>query len=254
MCNVKRTKKTTGVTLTELLVVLAIIGLLATIAVPVYINRSEQAKVRIARQECQEIAKAEDICAMTHGFYVPIQMLDDVPISNEADADSIDKEPDSIYLIDSGIPATTQVNQQPQLGDRGTNTKVANLYYYWQGPFLNPTRVWYDPTRFDSAWDPDMSTTDRRQDYPIDPWGQPYRLYSDIGIIGTGATGSNYASTSFSDGRLTTVDDRFDRFAVVSFGPDGLRDTDPGRNVAAPSDDIVYYFGTVATETAYRLW
>ncbi len=243
-----------GVTLTELLVVLAIIGLLATIAVPVYVNRSEQAKIKIAQQECRNIARAQDACGIMHGFYVPIQVLDDVPETVESNADSIDQEPGGLYLIDTGINVQTQQNAQPQFNDYATNPKVADLRYYWQGPFLNPTRVWFDPNNYDNAWDPAMSSSDRRRDYPIDPWGVPYRMYSPIGICGTNATSENYNTDGFSDANLTSNDDRFDRFAIVSFGPDGLRDTDARRSATAPEDDLVIYFGTVVSETAYRFW
>jgi len=244
-------RKKSGVTLTELLVVLAIIGLLATIAVPVYVNRAEQAKRKVAQQEVKAIAEAEDLCAITHGFYVPIQVLDDNPDIGDTNADSIDNEDPGLYVIDVGVNTDVQQNSQPQLNDGDTNQKIANLVAYWQGPFLNPTRVWYDVSRYDNAWDETMSTTDRRRDFPLDPWGQPYRMYSDLGVVGTNALGDNYNLDSFSDGRLTDNDDRFDRFTIVSFGPDGLRDTDPARSVTNPEDDIVHYFGAVVSETAY---
>ena len=68
-----------GVTLTELLVVLVIVALMATLAVPVAINRAQQSKVTAARADAKMLAEAEEICAMIHGFYVPLQVLDDVP-------------------------------------------------------------------------------------------------------------------------------------------------------------------------------
>src|SRR3990170_2792993 len=71
-----------GVTLTELLVVLLIISLLSTIAIPVYVTRAENAKVNTARQETREIAQAEEQCAIIHGFYVPLQILDDLITDN----------------------------------------------------------------------------------------------------------------------------------------------------------------------------
>ena len=244
-------RKKTGVTLTELLVVLAIIGLLATIAVPVYVNRAEQAKVKIAWEETNAIGQAEEAIAVVHGFYVPIQLLDDVPETSDSNADSIDNEPGSIYLIDAGVNAGVQQGSQWQITNTDENRKVANLRYFWQGPFLNPSRVYYDPDTFDSPWDPSMSSTDRRRDYPLDPWGQPYRMYSELGIVGTNALGDNYNTDGFSNGNLTSTDDRFDRFAIVSWGPDGIRDTDPIKSPTTRDDDIVHYFGAVIAETTY---
>lgn len=247
-------RKNAGVTLTELLVVLAIIGLLATIAVPVYVNRAEQAKLRVAQEECRSIAQAEEACALAHGFYVPIQLLDDVPETDETDADSINNESDQIYVIDAGISVDAQEASQPQLGDTDSNQKINNMINFWQGPFLNPTRVWYDASRYQNPWDPSMSNVDIRRDFPTDPWNVPYRMYSPIGIVGTNALAENFNTDAFSDGNLTPNDDRFDRFAIVSFGPDGISDTDSRKSATAPDDDIVYYFGTVVSETAYRLW
>ena len=241
-----------GVTLTELLVVLAIVGLLATVAVPVYVNRAEQAKIKVAQEECRAIAQAQEACAILHGFYVPIQLLDDVPETRDtSNADSINNEPGSIYLIDVGLDAYTQRTSQPQLNNVDENPKVASIRYFWQGPFLNPSRVWFDPSRYDNAHDERMNSTDRRRDYPIDPWGNPYRMYSPIGVVGSGALGTSYNQDSFSDGNLTSNDNRFDRYAIVSWGPDGMYDTDPGRSSASRRDDIVHYFGTVINESSY---
>jgi hypothetical protein len=157
-----------------------------------------------------------------------------------------------MYLIDTGISVETQRTSQPQIGDSTDNQKVANMLNFWQGPFLNPTRVWFDPDRYESSWDPTMNSTDRRHDYPVDPWGIPYRMYSAIGIVGTNATSSsNYNSDGFSDGNLTQNEDRFDRFAIVSFGPDGISDEDALKSATAPLDDIVRYFGAVVGETVY---
>lgn len=249
--NIKKSRENQGVTLTELLVVLAIIGLLATIAVPVYVNRSEQAKIKIAHQECKTIAQAEEICAITHGFYVPIQVLDDVPDTTESDADSITNEDSRIYLIDAGISAELQLGRQLQLGDTH-DQRVKDLINYWQGPFLNPSRVYYDTDVYSSPWDETMTPTDRRRDYPLDPWGRPYRMYSSVGIVGTGALGDNYDSDTFSNGHLTENDDRFDRYAIVSFGPNGQSDSYVGATQL--KDDIVYFFGGVISETQYSLF
>ena len=97
-----------------------------------------------------------------------------------------------------------------------------------------------------------MNPTDRRRDFPLDPWGRPYRMYSSIGIVGTGALGDNYNSDTFSNGHLTENDDRFDRYAIVSFGPNGKSDTYIGATEL--KDDIVYYFGGAISETRYSIF
>src|SRR5262245_24954443 len=82
-----------GVTLTELLVVLVIISILSTIAVPVYINHAERGRIATAQSEVKTIAEAEDACGSFHSFYVPLQVLDDISgqagnggLSSNADA------------------------------------------------------------------------------------------------------------------------------------------------------------------------
>ncbi len=245
-----------GVTLTELLVVLAIIGLLVTIAVPVYVQRSEEARVRTAQQEVREIAKAEGMVATIHGFYVPIQVLDDIAVdlaSRTTRTDDLQNETDTLYLIDPFVNVRDQIAgnpPQPLLQDRDTNPRVHKLYYFWQGPFLNPTRVYIgDET---SAEPQQLSEDLIRRDHPLDPWGQPYRMYSPAGIVGSSAGATNrdsFNTGSFSNGRLTTSDDRFDRFAIVSFGRDNQSD-----GVAYTGDDIFYYFGIVATESMFRIF
>lgn len=248
-------KPTKGVTLIELLVVLAIIGLLATIAIPVYVNRIEQAKIRVAQQEISEIAKAQDIVGISHGYYVPLQMLDDLPANrstSDPKDDSLDNEND-LYLIDLSRSLQDQLSgNQDRLNDFTSVTKVANLYNYWQGPFLNPQRVY---TGDAANNDPNqISNTNIRLDYPLDPWNTPYRLYSPLGIVGTNAnqntfvSGGVLANFSFSDGRLTTSDDRFDRYAIVSFGPD--READASGDL--DPDDMIYTFGFQYTESTFR--
>ena len=95
-----------------------------------------------------------------------------------------------------------------------------------------------------------MTSTQVMNDHPLDPWGQPYRFYSPIGLIGSNAstsTPSSWNTNSFSDGRLTSSDDRFDRYAIVSFGPDGEADSSSNAD-----DDIIYYFGVVVSETTFN--
>lgn len=262
----------TGVTLTELLVVLVIISILSTIAVPVYINKAENARRATAEAECKAIADAEETCAAHHGFYVPLQVLNDMPAGTGVDdnANAIDKEGTTVFVVDPSKPAT-KLDQGPTAGSAQPNLinvptgssvevvaagglfdqRVINMIRTWQGPFLNTQRI-----AFANAGE-----TYRRYDFPMDPWGQPYRFYAPypFGLIGTDASNSDYRTnfTNFSDGLVTTVEGterRFDRFAVVSWGSNGVpnktSDIVAGYSQA---DDIIYLFGrTLAVETNYN--
>lgn len=267
-----------GLTLTELLAVLVIMGLLTTIAVPVYVNRQEEARISVARQETKKIAEAEETVAALHGFYVPFQLLDDLPFADSGSLnfnqqERINGNPDAnrIHLIDPFVRAFDQFNNnnQPLLIDGGLlgnpnptnlNARVRNMVQKWNGPYIQFHRFWYNqetdasgnPIRYDGPADPDyMTNDDLFRDFPLDPWGNPYRFYSAVGVVGNGRDEDqfdfNTPDGDFSNGRITTNDpDRFDRWAVVSYGRDGIRDTDANGPLSnnLPGNDISYQFGS----------
>lgn len=251
-----------AVTLTELLVVVVIISLLATIAVPVYIQKVQQARVAVARAESRNIAEAIMVAAATHGYVVPIHVLDNVP-NNPLDSDPADDFTDSIYnttfAIRVGSPVGDQQGSQPSIG--GSTDDMIKLRNFWGGPFLQPQRV-YQPSGASS--NPGALTTDQlARDFVLDPWGSPYYLYSPIGVVGdfdppTTAGGAfpdlSGSETSLDNGVITTDDDRFDRFAVVSLGADGFS----GGTSSAPgasTDDVIYFFNPVVlNETSYSIF
>ena len=237
-----------GVTLTELLVVLAIIGLLATIAVPVYVNKMEQAKVNTARHEVLELANAEEVCGIMHGFYVPLAMLDDIPYrsaNRPSRVDDVENTRDitNPYLINTGVPILEQRTVgQSRLGD---NTKsVENLFYGWQGPFINFKRYFMGPGIYVEPTNPDPTNITR--DYPLDPWGNPYFVVSEEGVIDP-------------DGFLTNnqLDHSFDRLTILSLGADGSTIINASGQISltnpAGEDDLWVHFGAsgLRPETYY---
>ena len=255
-----------GVTLTELLVVLVIISILATLAVPVYINRAENARKSTALAECRVIADAEEACVSIHTFYVPLQILDDMPKnSNQSySVDAINRE--DFFLIDpndvltrGGIPIQQHVTASSDYTfAQMTDVRANNLIDDWQGPFLNPARVYRRTARESAETNPTL--LDNQFDFPLDPWGNPYRFYCPLGHIGSGALNGNPEawnnynsgtfSSNFSDGLIVGPrDNRFDRYAIISFGPDGKSDS---MSPVAIYDDIYYEFGSIPSETHYQ--
>lgn len=238
-----------AVTLTELLVVLAIVSLLATIAVPVYLNQIQRARIATAQMEVRTIAEAQQQVGIAHGFFVPIHILDNIPnresgsgvggsAGNRDDFDALGASSSNLRLIDLYTKLTDQQSTQLTLASNGQ--RVVNLIRGWQGPFLNPRRVWYVGTDSSTGLGGNL-----QQDLVIDPWGNPYRMYSDLGRIGSAAlptTANPDPLLTMDNGEITTSEaDRFDRFAVVSFGPDGLSGFTT-TNPLQQGDDIFYTF------------
>lgn len=253
-----------AVTLTELLVVLAIISLLATIAVPVYIQQLQRAKVAVAQVEVREIAEAMQHVAATHGFLVPIHVLNNIPTprgntagligtpaANRDDMQNLNRS--ALGIIDVNIPLSRQTGAN-QLRLDSSNDRVVRMVENWQGPFLNPTRIRYVG---ETAGNPGTGTL--WEDIVVDPWGNPYRVYSPFGMLGSDSrtpAQSNFQVTRGMDDMIFTnfETSRFDRFAIVSYGPDGDSSYE-NNNPMFQGDDIYYRFTVgVLTESLYDVF
>jgi prepilin-type N-terminal cleavage/methylation domain-containing protein len=262
-----------AVTLTELLVVLVIVSIMATIAVPVAVNKAHQARITVAQQEVREIGQAMEQCGTIHGFYVPIHLLDNINDAaaigrdNDAPADSLDNEArSSTYLIDPLSNLSTQTQLSLAAGYPGfgatPNKRIIDLVDTWAGPFINFQRVWLD----EDVSNPDTGAgieTILRRDWPLDPWGQPYRFYGPTGLLGgddakdtdpdSWRTDLNAFTGELPHSRGVDAHDLdaqkdFDRFAIVSYGPDNEKDP-PGDNTP---DDINYRFGGAFASGSFK--
>jgi prepilin-type N-terminal cleavage/methylation domain-containing protein len=235
-----------GVTLTELLLVLLIVGLLATLAVPTVTRRARDARVAAALADAKAIAEAQMTCGLIHGFFVPLQLLDNLPRNNDPESDHIGNE-STVFVVNVNQPVLQQLGNQ-------LTVESSDLEDNWQGPFYQAQRVYVD--------DPNnpFQVQTLRHDFPLDPWGRPYFLYSPLGVVGTTAGSVAAAGTlvtetiiranpaSWGNGQLTNQNDRFDRWAIVSFGPDGVAG-DVNGSPTDLGDDIIYFFGGDAGTT-----
>jgi hypothetical protein len=114
----------------------------------------------------------------------------------------------------------------------------------WQGPFIDMRRATNTPNP--------GTPSEQRNDFPLDPYGQPYRFFSPCGEIGSIGPSvitnpEDLTGTGDGDGFLSSDNDEFDRYSVVSFGRDGALDT--GILTLEEGDDIVHLFGVVGFET-----
>lgn len=251
-----------GVTMIELLLVLIIVSLLSTLAVPTVIRHQRNARIATAKTEIRNLAMAEEMVAMHFDIYVPLQWLDDAPANPLTTVDDIDNEPRGTLVAGGALLVSTLLPTSNQIGsqlDFETGIRrVDRLVSEWEGPFIQFQRFWQK-----NNFPTDPQTL--RLDFPFDPWGNPYIFYSASGVIGEGAAAMAVSDTPpltadwdgstttglerFSNGVLTTQDDRFDRYAIVSFGPDGIRNS---RLLSAGQpfgDDVIRFFGDVAPET-----
>ncbi len=257
-----RTSRRRAVTLTELLVVLVIVALLATIAVPVFVNQVQRARVATAQFEVRQIAEAQQQVALIHGFLVPIHVLNMVPDAEDADPSAATSRNDfnnlsqmsNHWLIDVSRPLGDQTggNQLNLATAPSADARVQAMIRGWQGPFLNPKRV-----RFAGEQPGVPGTGDQSHDLVVDPWGNPYRMYSPFGLLGDaslpGGPGEP-VTLSMSNLRLSGANieaNRFDRFAVVSYGANGVSDFVNDRR--QQGDDIFYSFSVLAgNETLFQ--
>lgn len=248
MKTLKTRQARAGVTLTELLVVLVIISILSSIALPVYINDAERAREATAQLETKTIADSMEKVGTLYGFYIPIQLLDNLPggalvpgVDPQSD-DAIGDE-SNIALIDFNRTLLELDNNQLLLNDQ-TNSRVDNLVQNWEGPFMSFQRTAHNEN--------DTNAALARFDHPLDPWGRPYRFFSPLGPIGSGWLSDDpdqWRTSSFSDGIVVNggTFDFYDRYAIVSFGADG----EPNEIGNRFNDDIFYVFGTIRAETAF---
>ncbi|MDX1973788.1 MAG: prepilin-type N-terminal cleavage/methylation domain-containing protein [Candidatus Sumerlaeia bacterium] len=253
-----------AVTLTELLVVLTIISLLATIAVPVYVQKTEQARRTTARNEVRNIAQAQELVAATHGYYVPMHLLDN--LANDGDNEVEDDFANEVntsdkFFIDPFRNVVAQDGNQPTLQEALTTAsgevRAQALVAFWTGPFLNPARV-ARSEEFDDR-------NDISSDVILDPWGRPYVFFSPEGPLAAVQNISDLNTNTFDlgqpnqryrvdNGRIQLANggnDPFDRFAIVSFGSDGILDTTVGNEFV---NDVYYTFGSIPNESAFNLF
>lgn len=264
MKNLSTTTGRRGLTLTELVTVLAIMGFIATLLLLVFNKRMNEARITVAQAECKMLATAEEALAIDFGFYVPLQVLNDLPIQragtvfdNVGNQIHLEYNPMN-YVINAAQPIQDQLVNQLELRGVDNNgqldgtgdTRVVRMIRGWKGPYANFQRHFISSLWGGGPTDPAyVRSADARLDFPLDPWGVPYFLYTPYGCTGYDSDNTPTENTmrngSFGNGTIYTNGDRGDRFAVVSWGPNGEPNSKTGYTSNKPLDDIYYHFGAL---------
>lgn len=214
------TPKRKAFTLVELLAVCLILGLLATVAVGVYTNQVERARIAAARQTISELEMAANRYQVDVGTYPP-SGSGTLPFASNAPAVGCG------YLELALIHSMSGNSQSP-------NTPL------WKGPYISIQNQYLgDSNGNNFAMNPLLPGLTPGQVQIIDPWGKPYRY------VRYGPSPDDYATmggTKLPTGHpfaATEVYYNPNTFQIVSDGNDGVTPAPP--NVGTDSDDVTNF-------------
>ncbi|MCX7918687.1 MAG: prepilin-type N-terminal cleavage/methylation domain-containing protein [bacterium] len=142
-----------GFTAAEIVTVVAIVAILALIAIPIYWKKTEETKITAARDEMQQIGKAESLAYAETGYFVFPSNLMQVPQSPYATV--------TVWSYDTWLAAGQWSNYSTGYFVNGDPMQpvLANVGDAWKGPYLQYQKF------------------DTTLNLPLDPWGKPYRVY-----------------------------------------------------------------------------
>jgi len=213
------TPKQKAFTLVELLAVCLILGLLATVAVGVYTNQVERARIAAARQTINELEMAANRYQVDVGTYPP-SGSGVLPLSLNAPAVGCG------YLEVALIHSLSGNSNSP-------NTPL------WKGPYITIQNQYLgDSSGNNFALNPGLTGLVPGQVQILDPWGKPY-LY-----VRSGPSPDDYATMggtklpATNPFAATEIYYNPDTFQIVSYGNNGVPD-----GTANTTNDDVTNFG-----------
>jgi len=222
------TRVVMGFSIIEVVVAMAIIGILALIFVPVVARRTEEARLRACDSDLEHLAAAEERAATDTGYMYRLYVLDDViggdGITNTMPSlDRIDGLRDENLAAAAGrvgfgtnffINTSTEdfdINNAT-IFQRMTDTRVTQYpesAFGWNGPYIN--------------WHVLRDVNDN--DWPDDPWGNDYLFFTAVGGISSVETQFQIAQITMPDGRVLRdaagIARWTDRPTILSLGPNG---------------------------------
>jgi prepilin-type N-terminal cleavage/methylation domain-containing protein len=228
-----------GFSIIELLIAIIIIGILVAIIIPRLATRAEQARIRAAESDLEEIRKAEEHAGIDTGYYYRLYVLDDNRGGdgfgwgdfNRDVNDGLGDEPLNNYAQNR-----TQIFINYKTGDIYLPLYASNI---WSRLIQNETAFNWNGRYI--TWHKDSN----RNDIPDDPWNHDYLFFTPTGlvlepygvVIPTCSIDTNGNVASGGDYNCMI----FDRFVVLSLGPNGLPGdvgSDPN-NAFGKGDDII---------------
>lgn len=248
----KRKSTQTGFSIVEIVVAVLIIGVLASILIPVLVTKMEKAKVATAQAEVMELTNAEERVEIDTGHYVRLFVLDDVADGDGYGLGDVNDRVDGIR--DEGLNNIYQypremfilikpTEQRPMLKDSGKFWEqiafaTTESSYKWEGPYIDFKR-----TTARANTDTAQTTTYPRHmfDTPADPWGNDYLFFNRMGVVlepeGKIVGDAEAASMSFPPTQV------FQRATILSLGPNGVPGDGSPTAKLGTGDDIFRSFG-----------
>ena len=229
-----------GFSIIELLIAIIIIGILVAIIIPRLATRAEQARIRAAESDLEEIRKAEEHAGIDTGYYYRLYVLDDnrggdgYGWGNSNDVnDGLWDEPINMVAMN---PTRMYINDTT--GDIYPDISASIIF----------TRMIQNETAFNwngryITWHKDSN----RNDIPDDPWNHDYLFFTPAGLVTGGLVlepdGVVIPTCSVdTNGNVVSGGDYncrvFDRFVILSLGANGLPGSGPGSNFGT-GDDII---------------
>jgi prepilin-type N-terminal cleavage/methylation domain-containing protein len=221
-----------GFTILEILIAVIIIGVLVAIAIPRYMQRTDDARYATARSEMKQFVTAEQAIELDTGYYVSLRVINDVH-GNPAislPTNTVMGWTEYVIEIEDGRAIDTS-------GVYAAKNNI-DLAGEWNGPYMQFKQNGSQSNLLGvdtSDILPEGGFGDiTKYGIPLDPWGSPYRLYGP------------YYNNAFNPGSLNpdpaiASGFQFDRFVLVSFGKNTTRDFDKGA-IGYTGDDIIIPF------------
>ncbi|MCF7893300.1 MAG: prepilin-type N-terminal cleavage/methylation domain-containing protein [Candidatus Omnitrophica bacterium] len=125
-----------GFTLIELIVVVIVVAILASFAVPQYITSIERAKKAKAENALSIIAQAEKMYRAENDTYIDVaDGTFDATLGSFVELDEIDNDTDWDYAVTGATTTAFTATATRKSGSQSGNTVILDQFGNWSGSF-----------------------------------------------------------------------------------------------------------------------